>query len=179
MGVGVDTLLFAASTTNDTVTVTSTTITGAKSITYQDTAAGAAITTGAGSDNIIFQDQATGVAAISTNSGNDSVQFLKAGYVTGLVNVAAGADSIYAANVLGGGGSISGGAGADTFLISTLSNTAIIGGDDKDSINISGSLYGATVDFGAGNELFTLTAGSTASNVQAQLVTTPLLLTAN
>ena len=66
---------------------------------------------------------------------------------------------------MAGKGSISGGAGADTFLISTLSNTAIYGGAAKDSINISGSLYGATVDFGDGNEQFTLTAGSTASNV--------------
>ena len=41
------------------------------------------------------------------------------------------ADSIYAANVLAGGGSISGGAGADTFLISTLSDTAIYGGADQ------------------------------------------------
>ena len=83
LGVGVDTLLFTTATTNDTVTLTSTTITGAKSITYQDTALGAAITTGAGSDKIIFQDQASGLAAISTNSGGDSIQFLKAGYVTG------------------------------------------------------------------------------------------------
>ena len=84
LGVGVDTLLFTTATTNDTVTLTSTTITGAKSITYQDTATGAAITTGAGADKIIFQDLASGLAAISTNSGNDSIQFLKAGYVTGL-----------------------------------------------------------------------------------------------
>ena len=100
LGLGVDTLLFTSSTTNDTVTLTSTTITGAKSITYQDTAAGAAITTGAGGDKIIFQDQATGLSAISTNSGNDSIQFLKAGYVTSQVNMGAGADSIYAADVL-------------------------------------------------------------------------------
>ena len=70
------------------------------------------------------------------------------------------------AQMLAGKGSISGGAGADTFLISTLSDTAIYGGADQDSINISGSLYGATVDFGAGNEQLTLTAGATASNVQ-------------
>ena len=67
-----------------------------------------------------------------------------------------GADSIYAANVVSGKGSISGGAGADTFLISTLSDTVIYGGADQDSIHISGSLYGATVDFGAGNEQLTL-----------------------
>ena len=35
---------------------------------------------------------------------------------------------------------ISGGAGQDTFLISTLSNAAIYGGDDADSVNITGSL---------------------------------------
>ena len=166
LGVGVDTLLFTTATTNDTVTLTSTTITGAKSLTYQDTALGAAITTGAGSDKIIFQDQASGLAAISTNRGGDSIQFLKAGYVTGMVDMGVGGDSIYGADLLAGGGSISGGAGADTFLISTLSESVIYGGTAQDSINISGSLYGATVDFGEGNEQFTLTVGSTASNVQ-------------
>ena len=37
--------------------------------------------------------------------------------------------------------------------------------DDADSINITGSLYGATVDFGAGNELFTLSVGATGSTI--------------
>ena len=102
-----------------------------------------------------------------------------------MADMGAGADSIYAANVLSWQGSISGGAGADTFLISTLSDAAIYGGTDKDSINISGSLYGATVDFGAGNEQFTLTVGSTASNVQGGsgndtfVVNTANLLTAS
>ena len=42
-----------------------------------------------------------------------------------------------------------GGAGQDTFLISTLSQAAIYGGSAADSVNITGSLMGATVDFGA------------------------------
>ena len=42
----------------------------------------------------------------------------------------------------------------------------IYGGTAQDSINISGSLYGATVDFGEGNEQFTLSVGANASNVQ-------------
>ena len=155
LGLGVDTLLFTTATTNDTVTVTSTTVAGAKFITYQGTALGAAITTGAGNDKISFQDQASGLAVISTNSGNDSIEFLKAGYVTALVDTGLGNDSIYAADLLAGRSSVSGGAGADTFLISTLSDTAIYGGVDQDSISISGSLFGATVDFGAGNEQFT------------------------
>ena len=36
-------------------------------------------------------------------------------------------------------------------LIITLSVAAIYGGADQDSVSVSGSLYGATVDFGAGN----------------------------
>ena len=53
LGQGVDTVLFTTATTNDTVTVTNTTIAGAKALTYQNTAAGAAITTGAGGDKIL------------------------------------------------------------------------------------------------------------------------------
>ena len=102
LGAGVDTLLFTTASTDDTVTLTSTTIAGAKSITYQGTALGAAITTGAGTDKVIFQDLASGLAAISTNSGNDSIEFLKAGYVTGTVNTGVGNDSIYAANLVAG-----------------------------------------------------------------------------
>ena len=50
-------------------------------------------------------------------------------------------------------------------MISTLSNAAIYGGSEKDSVNITGSLYGATIDFGAGNELFSLTVGSSNSTI--------------
>ena len=57
LGRGVDTVLFTTATTNDTVTVTNTTIAGAKALTYQNTAAGALVTTGAGGDKIIFEDQ--------------------------------------------------------------------------------------------------------------------------
>ena len=85
LGVGVDTLLFTTATTNDTVTLTSTTITGAKSITYQDTATGAAITTGAGADKMVFQDLAFRSCCDQHQQWNDSIQFLKAGYVTGLL----------------------------------------------------------------------------------------------
>ena len=81
-----------------------------------------------------------------------------------MADVGVGSDSIYGADVISSG-SISGGAGADTFLISTLSNAAVYGGTGKDSIAITGSLYGATVDFGASNENLTLTVGATASSV--------------
>ena len=58
-----------------------------------------------------------------------------------------------------------GGLRQDTFLISTLSNAIILGGDDADSVSITGSLMGATVDFGAGNENFTLSVGSSNSTI--------------
>ena len=143
------------------MTLTSTTITGAKSITYQTAVTAPAITTG--TDVVVFGDALSGSGVINTHSGNDSIQFLKSVGLS-IADLGAGADSIYGADVISSG-SISGAAGADTFLISTLSNAAIYGGSNADSINISGSLYGATVDFGDGNEQFTLTVGSSASNV--------------
>ena len=49
-------------------------------------------------------------------------------------------------------------------LISTLSNAAVtVAG--VDSVSIAGSLYGATVDFGAGNETFTLGVGATGTTI--------------
>ena len=56
LGVGIDTLKFTKASTNDTVTLTSTTITGAKSITFQTAVTGPAITTGAGADVVVFED---------------------------------------------------------------------------------------------------------------------------
>ena len=164
LGAGIDTLKFTKASDKDTVTLTSTTITGAKSITYQTAVTAPAITTGAGADVVVFEDALSGSGVINTHSGNDSIQFLKSVGLS-IADLGAGADSIYGADVISSG-SISGAAGADTFLISTLSNAAIYGGSNADSINISGSLYGATVDFGDGNEQFTLTVGSSASNVQ-------------
>ena len=117
LGLGADTVVFTDDTTsNDTVKVSSVSISSsnAKYVTYQGTATGAAITTAAGADVVVFQDLATDLSAINTHSGNDSIQFLKAAYVTGQVNMGAGSDSIYAANVLSGMGDVSGGADADT-----------------------------------------------------------------
>ena len=147
LGVGTDTLKFTKETNADTVTLTSTTITGAKSITYEKAATAAVITTGAGADAVIFEAALAGAGPIETNSGNDSIQFLKsAAFTGGGANLGAGADSVYGADVISNS-TISGGAGKDTFMISTLSNAAIYGGSDIDSVNITGSLYGATVDF--------------------------------
>ena len=56
LGVGTDTIKFTKATNADTVTVTSTTITGAKSMTYEKAATAAAITTGAGADVVVFED---------------------------------------------------------------------------------------------------------------------------
>ena len=50
-------------------------------------------------------------------------------------------------------------------MISTLSNAIIYGGSDADSVSITGSLYGGTVDFGAGNERFTLSVGATNASI--------------
>ena len=78
LGVGTDTIKFTTATSADTVTVTNTRITGAKYLTYEDTANAVAITTGAGADLVVFEDVVTGAGEIiSTNSGNDSIQFLK------------------------------------------------------------------------------------------------------
>ena len=63
-------------TNADTVTVTSTTITGAKSITYEKAATAAAITTGAGAD-VCCSRLLYWARTIATNSGNDSIQFLE------------------------------------------------------------------------------------------------------
>ena len=146
LGVGSDTIKFATGTNADTVTVTSTTITGAKSVTYEKAATAAAITLGAGADVVVFEKALSSGAEIVTNSGNDSIQFLKnAAFSMG--DLGAGADSLYGAQVISAS-TISGGAGQDTFLISTLSNSSLFGGDAVDSISITGSLLGATIDFG-------------------------------
>ena len=50
LGVGTDTIKFTAATNADTVTVTNTTISGAKTLIYEKDAATPAITTGAGAD---------------------------------------------------------------------------------------------------------------------------------
>ena len=61
LGVGTDTLKFTAATNSDTVTVTSTTITGAKSSDLtKKQLRGVAITTGAGADVVVFEDAVTG-----------------------------------------------------------------------------------------------------------------------
>ena len=136
--------------TSDTVTVTSTTIGGAKTLIYEKAAA-TPVTTGAGADLVKFEDEVSGlVGVISTNSGNDSIQFLKNAVKN--VQLGAGADSVYGGEIISLS-TISGGAGPDTFLINTLNNAIIYGGSAADSVSITGSLYGATVDFGAGNEL--------------------------
>ena len=153
LGVGSDTVKFATATNADTITVTSTTIAGAKSITYEEAATAAAITTGAGADVVIFEKALTTGGDIATHSGNDSIQFLKNAAVS-KADLGAGADSLYGAQIISNS-TISGGAGQDTFLISTLSNSSLFGGDAVDSISITGSLLGATIDPGAGNENFT------------------------
>ena len=137
LGVGTDTIKFATATNADTVTVTSTTVTGAKYVTYQAAANAAAITTGSGADLVVFEEAATGANVIGTHSGNDSLQFLKNARVSN-ADLGAGNDSVYGAQIVSNG-TISGGAGQDTFLISTLSNAAIYGGDAVDSVNITGS----------------------------------------
>ena len=130
---------FTAATDSDTVTVTSTTVTGAKTLIYEKAAATPAITTGAGADAVTFEGAVSGISGIiSTNSGNDSISFLENARVNN-VQLGAGADSLYGAAIVSQS-TISGGAGADTFLISTLSNALINGGADVDSISITGSL---------------------------------------
>ena len=81
-----------------------------------------------------------------------------------MFNLGAGADSVYGGEIISNS-TISGGAGQDTFLISTLSNAASFTVAPMLSVSITGSLYGATVDFGAGNESFTLTVGATNSTI--------------
>ena len=122
LGVGTDTIKFTKATSSDTVTVTSTTITGAKSLTYEKAATGAGITLGAGADVVIFEDT-SGIWTIATNSGNDSIQFLK--NADAEIDLGAGADSVYGAQIISNS-TISGGAGQDTFLISTLSNSSFL-----------------------------------------------------
>ena len=139
LGVGTDTIKFTEATNADIVTVTNTTITGAKSLTYEKAATAAVITTGAGADVVIFEGAVSGAANIATNSGNDSIQFLKSAEFTGGLNLGAGADSVYGADVISNS-TISGAAGKDTFLISTLSEAIIYGGSDQD-FNIA-TLYG-------------------------------------
>ena len=59
LGVGTDTIKFTTVVNADTVTVTSTTITGAKSPTYEKAATAPAITTGAGADVVVFEGAVT------------------------------------------------------------------------------------------------------------------------
>ena len=75
LGVGTDTIKFTKATNADTVTVTSTTITGAKSITYEK----AQLLLLSQLVQVLtcrFRDWAIKAGVISTNSGNDSIQFL-------------------------------------------------------------------------------------------------------
>ena len=90
-------LLFTEVSDSDTVTVSSTTITGAKSLTYEKAVTGAAITTAAGADVVIFEEALPLIGDV-TNSGSDSIQFLKDTDVSE-VNLGAGADSLYGAQV--------------------------------------------------------------------------------
>ena len=62
LGIGIDTLKFTTATNADTVTVTSTTVTGAKSLTYEKAATAVAITTGAGADAVVFEAAVSGAA---------------------------------------------------------------------------------------------------------------------
>ena len=68
LGVGTDTIKFTKATNADTVTVTSTTISGAKSITYEKAATAVAITTAAGADVVVFEAAVSGAGTIATNS---------------------------------------------------------------------------------------------------------------
>ena len=149
LGVGADTVKFTKTTNSDTVTISQTSITGAKNVTYEKAATAAAITTGAGADVVVFEAAASAATTIATHSGNDSIQFLKNADIADL-NLGAGADSLYGAQIISNS-TISGAAGQDTFLISTLSNALLHGGADVDSLVVTGSLLGATIDFGAGN----------------------------
>ena len=97
LGLGIDTVKFTEISTADTVTVTSTTVTGAKNVIYEKAATSAVITTGSGADSIVFKDQVSGDGVIATNSGNDSIQFLKASTFTS-ADLGAGADSVYGAD---------------------------------------------------------------------------------
>ena len=72
-----DTLKFTKASDSDTVSLSSTTITGAKSITFEESATSVAITTAAGADVVIFEEAVLTGKTIAANSGNDSVQFLK------------------------------------------------------------------------------------------------------
>ena len=69
------------------MTVTSTTVTGAKSLTYEKAATAVAITTGAGADAVVFEAAVSGAGIIATHSGNDSIQFLKSAAFTGGANL--------------------------------------------------------------------------------------------
>ena len=99
------------------------------------------------------------------------IQFLKNARVKN-VQLGAGADSVYGGEIIIFS-TISGGAGQDTFLISTLSNAIIYGGGDADSVSITGSLYGGTVDFGAGNENYTPLLALPTLQLLVELATTP------
>ena len=109
LGFGTDTIKFTETSTSDEVTVTNTTIAGAKSLTFEKSASGVGITTGAGADVVIFEAKSDTSGIISTNSGNDSVQFLD--NADAYVDLGAGADSLYGASIVSNS-SISGGAGA-------------------------------------------------------------------
>ena len=170
LGSGTDTIKFTTATNADTVTVTNTTIGGAKTLIYEKTASNIGITTGAGADLVKFEDTQDLDGSIYTNSGNDSIQFLKNGDVA-RVDLGAGADSLYGAQILDESTFV-GGAGQDTFLISTLSNSLVQGGADKDSVVITGSLMvpPSTSELA---RAFTLSVGATTAQSMVVLVTTP------
>ena len=69
LGVGVDTLKFTKASIQDTVTVASTTISGAKSITYQSAVTAPAITTAAGADVVVFEEALSGSGVIRPTRG--------------------------------------------------------------------------------------------------------------
>ena len=77
LGLGLDTLKFTDTSSRDHVIVTNTTITGAKSLTFEKAATAPFITTGAGADVVVFEGAVAGSGVIATHSGNDSIQFLK------------------------------------------------------------------------------------------------------
>ena len=99
LGVGTDTLKFTENSDTDQVTVTSTTIAGAKALTYEKTATSVDITLAAGADIVIFEDQVVTGGDIVTNSGNDSIQFLKQSKFD-VADLGAGADSVYGAEII-------------------------------------------------------------------------------
>ena len=78
------------------MTVANTTITGAKSLTYEKVASAADSQPVPVLTIVVFETDAISAGVISTNSGNDSVQFL--GGAKNYVDLGAGADSLYGAD---------------------------------------------------------------------------------